>query len=129
MSAGRAVMKKESELPPPVETYIRTINAGDAIGLQATFAEDAIVKDVDREIRGVDAILKWACHDIFAVKVRLEVTKVVEDQGQTIVTAKLDGTFDRTGLPDPFLMDHCFNISRGKIAALTIKLTSHDEDI
>src|SRR5260370_15948991 len=54
--------------------------------------------------------------DLFAVK-------VVEDQGQTIVTAKLDGTFDRTGLPDPFLMDHCFNISRGKIAALTIKLT------
>ena len=116
-------MKRESELPPPIETYIRTINVGDANGLQATFAGDAIVKDVGREIRGVDAIQKWASHDIFAVKVRLEVMKIVEDQGQTVVTAKVDGTFDRTGLPDPFLMDHCFTISRGKIAALTIKLT------
>jgi ketosteroid isomerase-like protein len=119
-------MKKESDLPPPVETYIWTINAGDANGLQATFAEDAIVKDAGREMRGVDAILKWASHDIFAVQVRLEVMKVVEDQGQTIVTAKIDGTFDRTGLPDPFLMDHGFKIARGKIAALTIKLTPRD---
>ncbi len=119
-------MKKGSELPPSVETYIRTINAGDANGLQAAFAEDAIVKDVKREIRGVDAILKWASRDIFAVKVRLEVMKIVEDQGQTIVTAKIDGTFDRTGLPDPFLMDHRFEVSRGKIAALTINLTPGD---
>jgi ketosteroid isomerase-like protein len=92
-------MKKESELSPPVETYIRTINAGDANGLQATFAEDASVKDAGREIRGSDAILNWASHDIFAVGVRLEVVKIVEDQGQTIVTAEVDGTFGRTGLP------------------------------
>jgi len=49
--------------------------------------------------------------------------KVVEREGQTIVTVKIDGTFDRTGLPDPLVMDLCFTIAGGKIAALTCRLT------
>jgi len=34
--------------------------------------------------------------------------------GQTIVTVNIDGTFDRTGLPDPLLMDHCFTVVGAK---------------
>ena len=48
--------------------------------------------------------------------------EVVERDGQTIVTVKVDGTFDRTGLPDPLLMDHCFTAAGNKIAALTCRL-------
>ena len=46
----------------------------------------------------------------------------VERDGQTIVTAKIDGTFDRTGLPDPLLMEHCFTVTGDKIATLTCRL-------
>ncbi len=116
-------MKKEIKLPRPIETYIRAINARDADAFQSGFAHDAVVKDVGREIRGIAAIKEWADHEIFAVNVTLEVIEVAEHDGQTIATVKIDGTFDRTGLPDPLLMDHCFTIAGGKIAALTCRLT------
>ena len=116
-------MKKEIKLPGPVETYIRAINARDADAFQSSFAHDAVVKDVGREIRGIAAIKEWADREIFAVNVTLEVMEAIERDGQTIVTVKIDGTFDRTGLPDPLLMDHCFTIAGGKIAALTCRLT------
>jgi hypothetical protein len=47
--------------------------------------------------------------------VTLDVIEVAEGAGQTIVTVKIDGTFDRTGLPDPLLMDHCFTLAADKI--------------
>src|SRR5207302_2674583 len=110
-------------LPKPVEIYIRAINAGDTAALQSGFADDAVVKDVGREFCGIAAIKEWADREIFAVNVTLDVIEAVERDGQTIVTVKIDGTFDRTGLPDPLLMDHCFTIAGGKIAALTCRLT------
>ncbi len=115
------------KLPKPVETYIRAINAGDAAALQSSFANDAVVKDVGREIRGTAAIKEWASQEIFAVNVTLEVIGAVERDGQTIVTVKIDGTFDRTGLPDPLLMDHCFTVADDKIAALTCRLADEGQ--
>jgi ketosteroid isomerase-like protein len=117
-------MKKEMKLPKPVETYIRAINARDAEAFASSFATDAVVKDIGREIRGIAAIKEWANREIFAVNVTLEVMEVVERDGQTIVTVKIDGTFDRTGLPDPLVMNHCFTIAGEKIAGLTCWLAA-----
>src|SRR6266478_7000052 len=108
-------MTTKFTLPQPIEHYVRTVNAGDADAFFALFADDAVVRDVNREIRGLDAIKKWARTDIFAVQARFEVTNVSEKDGRTIVTVKIDGTFDKKGLPDPLLMDHAFVISGGKI--------------
>ena len=113
----------KTKLPPTVEKYIQAVNAGDAEALQSTFARDAVVKDVDREIRGIDAIRRWASHDIFGVQASLEVRKVVERDGETTVTVKIDGTFDRKGLPDPLLMDHTFKIAGEEIATLIVRFT------
>ena len=112
-------MKKDMKLPKPVETYVRAINAGDAAALQSAFANDAVVKDVGREIRGTAAIKEWAAHEIFAVNVTLDVIDVVERDGQTIVTVKIDGTFPRDGLPNPLVMNHIFRIANEKVAELT----------
>ena len=119
-------MKKEKALPKPVETYIRAINARDADAFQSSFAPDAVVRDVGREIRGIAAIKEWAKHEIFAVNVTLEVMDAVERDGQAIVTMRIDGTFDRTGLPDPLLMDHCFTVDGDRIKALTCRLAGDE---
>ena len=89
-----------------------------------SFALNAVVKDVGREIRGIAAIKEWANKEIFAVNVTLDVIEVAEGAGQTIVTVKIDGTFDRTGLPDPLLIDHCFTIAADKISVLTCRLAA-----
>jgi len=119
-------MKKELKLPKPVETYIRAINARDTDAFQSSFAPDAVVKDVGREFCGIVEIKEWASQEIFAVHVTLEVMDVTERDGQTIVTVKIDGTFDRTGLPDPLLMNHCFTVADDKISALTCRLAGEE---
>ena len=89
-----------------------------------SFALNAVVKDVGREIHGIAAIKSSANKEIFAVNVTLDVIEVAEGAGRTIVTVKIDGTFDRTGLPDPLLMDHCFTIAADKISVLMCRLAA-----
>ena len=107
-------------LPEPIASYVRAVNAGATDEFRASFADDAIVVDVNRELSGLDAIMDWAGADIFGAHVRFDVLNVTERQGRTIVTLKVDGTFDRTGLPDPLVMDHEFTLAEGKIAELRI---------
>jgi hypothetical protein len=42
--------------------------------------------------------------------------------GKTIVTLRVDGDFDKTGLPDPLLLDFHFTLDTNKIGALDIRL-------
>jgi len=107
-------------LAEPVANYLKAINDGAPEAFAASFADDAVVVDVSRELRGLDAIKAWAGADIFAANVRFDVLNVTERQGRTIVTVKIDGTFDRTGLPDPLVMDHELRLAEGKIAELRI---------
>lgn len=112
------------KLPKPVETFVRAINARDEEAFASSFNQDAMVKDIGREIRGIAAISEWAKHEIFAVNVSLELLSAAEPEGQTIITVKVDGTFDRTGLPDPLVMEHCFTVAGDKIVELTCRLAS-----
>jgi SnoaL-like domain len=107
-------------LPGPVANYMRAVNTGAADEFATSFADDAVVVDVNRELRGLDAIADWARTDVFGAHVHFDVLNVTERQGRTIVTLKVDGTFDRTGLPDPLMMDHEFTLAEGKIAELRI---------
>ena len=56
----------------------------------------------------------------FGAEVHFDVLDVTERQGRTIVTIRVDGTFDRTGLPNPLVMKHEFGVAEGKIAVLRI---------
>jgi hypothetical protein len=107
-------------LPEPVANYVRAVNAGATEVFRASFAADAVVVDVNRELRGLDAITAWADADIFGAHVHLDVLDVTERRGRTIVSVKIDGTFDRTGLPDPLVMNHEFKVAEGRIAELRI---------
>jgi|SRR5687767_816204 len=107
-------------LPEPVANYVRAVNTGATDGFRASFADDAVVVDVNRELSGLDAIMDWAGADIFGAHVHFDVLNVMERPGRTIVTLEIDGTFDRAGLPDPLVMDHEFKLAEGKIVELRI---------
>lgn len=114
-------MNERVELPEPIETYFAAVNAGrDAKAVVSTFEDGAVIKDAGREIRGTDAIERWVRHDIFDVHARLEIIRVTRDAGRTVVTTKIDGTFDKKGLPDPLIMDNVFELKGGKISSLEI---------
>ncbi len=107
-------------LPEPVANYVKAVNAGSPDEFRASFADDAVVVDVNRELSGLAAIADWARTDIFEAHVHFDVLDVTERQGRTIVTVKIDGTFDRTGLPDPLVMNHEFEVAEEKITELRI---------
>jgi hypothetical protein len=111
---------KDLPLAGPIARYLRAVNTGAREDFSASFTDDAVVVDVSRELRGPDAIAAWAAADIFAAHVQFDVLDVTERQGRTIVRIGIDGTFDRTGLPNPLVMTHEFTVANGKIAELRI---------
>ena len=42
--------------------------------------------------------------------------------GETLITTKVDGNFDRTGLPDPVVIIHHITVEGDRIARLTCRL-------
>jgi len=110
------------QLPRIVEAYVRATNNHDAPAFIALFADDAVVDDIGREFRGLDAIKAWSDREIFDVQVTLEVIDSANRDGETIITAKADGTFNRAGLPDPLILAHHIVVKGGKIAQLRCRL-------
>jgi hypothetical protein len=110
------------QLTQTVASYIRAINDHDATAFIALFADDATVRDIGREFHGMAAIRDWSDREIFDVQVTLDAISVADRDGETVLLAKVDGTFDRTGLPDPLILEHDFRVEGGKITELTCKL-------
>ena len=91
-------------LPPVVAAFVEATNSVDLEKLMATFADDALVNDQLRDYWGKAAIRDWAERDIIGDRLTIAVTKVVSHYGNFIVTANVNGNFDKRGLPDPLVL-------------------------
>jgi hypothetical protein len=111
---------KSPELPAPVAGYILATNTFDLEALTETFADDALVNDQLCEYWGKAAIRQWAARNIIGERVTMYVVKVVEHYGNAIVTAHVDGDYDKRGLPDPLVLAFYFSAYRDKIVQLII---------
>lgn len=109
-------------LPKTAAAYIEATNHHDAAAFIACFAEDAVVDDAGREFRGLAAIRAWSQREIVDAKVTLEVLDVADRGGEVTITTKVDGNFDRTGLPDPLVINHHIRLEGDKIVRLTCRL-------
>ena len=107
-------------LPVSVAAYIRATNAGDLEALLATFVDDALVNDQLQDYWGKEAIGAWAARDIIGERMTLKVVNTVHHYGHSVVTAHVDGLFDKRGLPDPLVLAFYFSSHDGKIVQLII---------
>jgi hypothetical protein len=98
--------------------YVRAVNDSDSDAIVATFADDALISDAHREIRGIEAIRAFVAKEIVGDNVTMDVTDVVEHHGDTIVRAAYDGDFDNTGLPIPLILANYFSVRDNKIVSL-----------
>jgi hypothetical protein len=85
-----------------------------------TFVDDALVNDQLRDYWGKEAIAGWAACDIIGERLTLKVVNTVQHYGNSIVTAHVDGLFDKRGLPDPLVLTSYFSSQDGKIVHLII---------
>ena len=107
-------------LPPLVAAYVEATNSFDLARLMATFAEDALVNDQLRDYWGKRAIREWAKRDIIGERLTMNVTKVINHYGNFIVTASVDGNYDKRGLPDPLVSAFYFTAQSDLIVQLII---------
>ena len=111
-----------TELPPIIAEHIDAVNAHDTDRIMRTFAPDAYVNDNRREIWGADAIRKLMENEFVNFNVTMDVQGIVDHYGDIIVTAKYDGTYPTTDMPDEVVMSNYFSIRDGKIVGLTVIL-------
>ncbi|MEU6586223.1 nuclear transport factor 2 family protein [Nocardia sp. NPDC046763] len=110
-----------TDMPPPVHRYFEAMNRLDGSGMAAPFPADGLVNDIQREFWGPDAIKRWA--DKESVGDNVVVTKYVEAKehyGDYIVSAEVDGDYDKTGLPDPLVLTFYFSLAGDRISRLII---------
>lgn len=109
-----------ADLPPVVAEHIAAVNAFDTDRIVATFAADAYVNDNRREIAGIDAIRKFVEKEFVGDRVTMDVQEVIVHHGDIIVRAKYDGDYDKTNLPDEFVMSSYFSVRDGQIVSLIV---------
>jgi ketosteroid isomerase-like protein len=109
-----------TELTGIVADYVSAVNAHDTDAIVAFFATDAYVNDARREINGAEAIRRWIEKEMVGDNVTMEVLEVKEHYGQTIVSSRYDGTFDKTNLPAELVLTDYFQVADGKIVSLTV---------
>jgi hypothetical protein len=107
-------------LPAPVAAYVSAANTFNLEALLRAFADDAMVNDQLREYRGKKAIRDWAAREIVGDRVTMYVVRAIEHYGNAIITANVDGDYDKRGLPDPLEMTFYFSLHEGKIVQLII---------
>jgi hypothetical protein len=109
-----------NNLPQVVADHIAACNAHDIDAWMATFALDAMLNDIKREFIGAEAIRAFAEKEIFGDKVTMAVHRAWDRHGDITVHAKMDGTYDKTGLPDPLILSFYFSLRGDQITQLII---------
>src|SRR5258708_3914159 len=120
MTPSRISQVPPSALPPLVAAYVKATNSFDLDGLLDAFADDALVNDQLRDYWGKQAIREWATRDIIGERLTMHVVKIVDHYGRFIVTANIDGNYDKRGLPDPLVLAFYFSAYRDQIVQLII---------
>ena len=103
-------------LPAPVAAYIAAENGDDVTALAHCFAEDAIVQDEGRTMKGLAAIRRWKTETKQKYHHTVEPLAAVQKDGKTVVTGRLTGDFPGS----PVELTSHFGLRDGLIATLDI---------
>jgi hypothetical protein len=93
-------MTANEKLPEPIKGFIRATNNHESYGFIRCFAADAWVNDIQRNFIGEDAIRAWADKEIIGDRVTMEARQVIHHYDDWVVTARVDGDYDKTNVPD-----------------------------
>ena len=104
-----------TDLPAAVQRALDAANAGDIDAFLGAFTADGVVDDWGREFRGADAIRGWSDNEFIGKQVTLDVTQVVDKDGETVVTAQVGGN----GFNGP--SHFSFRVAGDRLSRMTIR--------
>lgn len=108
------------EIPAPVRKIIDAMDRADLDAFMEPFASDALVNDRHRQFWGYDAIRKWAELEITGDHVRMDPYHVVAHHGDVIITAQIDGDYDKSDLPAACSLAFYFVLRNDRITQLLL---------
>lgn len=108
------------DMPKAVIAFIRATNAFDLSGVLNALADDALVNDQFKSYWGKSAIREWALRDVVGDRLTMYVSSATKHYKCTIVTANVDGEYEKSGLPDPLVLEFFFEVLSDKIIRLII---------
>ena len=103
-------------LPAPVAAYIAAENGDDAIVLAHCFAENAVVQDEGRTMKGLAAIQRWKAETKQKYHHTVEPLASIQKDGKTIVKTRLTGGFPGS----PVELQFVFGLEGDRISSLEI---------
>lgn len=115
-------MNNKLPIPKPIADFVKAIDERDTGAFLGVFTENAVITDEGHQYHGINAIKAWSDEKNIGAEITLTPVEAVERGGKTILTVEVNGSFDKTGLPDPFLMDLYFTVDRSSITALEYRL-------
>jgi hypothetical protein len=121
-------MPPVSLLPHPVARFVVGINTADMALVLSQFVDDAIVNDQLREYCGVESIRGWVEQDCIGKALEIDVVHTRRHYGQMILTGRIEGEFDKRGLPDPLLLTFYFTQDGGKVVQLIVLPKTYDRE-
>jgi ketosteroid isomerase-like protein len=104
------------DLPEPIAVYIAAENRGDPKLLEQCFADDAVVRDESKTIKGLAAIKRWKAETRKKYQHTVEPLVLVRKGDKTVVTSRLTGNFPGS----PIELQFVFRLDGDKIASLEI---------
>ena len=104
-------------LATPIAIYIAAENRGDTEAMAQCFAEDAIVRDEGRTIKGLAAIKRWKAETNRKYQHTVEPLRSAREGDKIIVTNRLTGNFPGS----PIELQFIFKLDGDKIASLEIQ--------
>jgi hypothetical protein len=105
------------DLPEPIAAYIAAENGDDVEVLAQCFADQAVVRDEGRTMKGLAAIKEWKADTRKKYRHKVEPLESVEKNGKTVVTNRLTGNFPGS----PINLEFVFELKGDKIASLEIR--------
>ena len=115
-------MNNELHIPPPIADFVKAVNEHNNEAFLAVFAENAVITDEGHKYQGIAAIKDWDDEKNTGANITMSPVEITERAGKIILTSEMDGNFDKTGLPVPFLMDLYFTHDENLISALEYRL-------
>ena len=106
-----------ARLATPIALYIAAENRGDAEAMAQCFAENAVVRDEGKTIKGLDAIKQWKAETKKKYQHTVEPLASVQKGDKTVVTNRLTGNFPGS----PIELQFIFKLDGDKIASLEIR--------
>ena len=104
-------------IPGPVAAYLAAENANDVAALRECFAENAVVRDEGRTMRGLAAIEQWKRETKEKYHHSVEPLACAQEQGKVVVKARLTGRFPGSPVDVRFI----FELEGDRIVSLEIR--------